>query len=111
MRSGFALVFVSAAVVTGGLLHAAGNEPPAWAYAIPAAAVNGAGAAAPPPDTSMKQLPGSTLSFTRQQIADAIRASILSGDLAAGHRLPSEVDLADEYGVSRGTVRETMKRW
>jgi len=44
-----------------------------------------------------------------QQIADQIRESILSGDLAAGHRLPSEVDLAEEYGVSRGTVRETMK--
>jgi len=44
-----------------------------------------------------------------QQIADQIRVSILSGELAAGHRLPSEVDLAEEYGVSRGTVRETMK--
>jgi cytochrome c553 len=48
-------------------LRAAG-DPPAWAYAIPTPAPAGAPAAAP--DTSMKQVPGSTLSFTRQQIAD-----------------------------------------
>jgi DNA-binding FadR family transcriptional regulator len=44
-----------------------------------------------------------------QQIADQIRESILSGRLAPGHRLPSELELAEEYGVSRGTIRETMK--
>jgi cytochrome c553 len=50
-----------------GQLRAAG-EPPAWAYAIPAPAPAGAPPAAP--DTSPKQIPGSTLSFTRQQISD-----------------------------------------
>ena len=50
-----------------GALRAAG-EPPAWAYAIPQAAP--AGAPAAPPDTSIKQLPGSALTFTRQQISD-----------------------------------------
>jgi cytochrome c553 len=50
------------------VLRAAG-EPPAWAYAIPAPAP--AGAQAPSaPDTSAKQVPGSALTFTRQQIAD-----------------------------------------
>jgi GntR family transcriptional regulator, transcriptional repressor for pyruvate dehydrogenase complex len=44
-----------------------------------------------------------------QQIADQIRKSILSGSLAPGHRLPSELELADEFEVSRGTIRETMK--
>jgi len=44
------------------------REPPAWAYAIPPPPPTGA--PAPTPDTSMKQLPGSTLSFTRQQISD-----------------------------------------
>jgi cytochrome c553 len=49
----------------------AANEPPEWAYAIPAPPVAGAAAAAPAaPDNSPKQIPGSTLSFTRQQIAD-----------------------------------------
>ena len=46
--------------------------PPAWAYAIPAAppAAPGGAPAAPaaPVDTSLKQLPGSTLSFTLPQI-------------------------------------------
>jgi GntR family transcriptional regulator, transcriptional repressor for pyruvate dehydrogenase complex len=44
-----------------------------------------------------------------QQIADQIRGSILSGELAPGDRLPPEVELAEEYNVSRGTIRETMK--
>jgi cytochrome c553 len=48
-------------------LRAAG-DPPAWAYAIPIPPP--AGAPAPAPDTSQKQIPGSTLSFTRQQISD-----------------------------------------
>jgi cytochrome c553 len=44
---------------------------PDWAYAIPPAPPAG-GPPNPPsaPDTSAKQLPGSTLSFTRQQISD-----------------------------------------
>jgi GntR family transcriptional regulator, transcriptional repressor for pyruvate dehydrogenase complex len=44
-----------------------------------------------------------------QQIADQIRGGIVSGELVPGDRLPSEVELAEEYGVSRGTIRETMK--
>jgi cytochrome c553 len=59
-----------APLLATGALRAAG-EPPAWAYAIPVAPPAGAPAApAAPPDTSMKQVPGSTLSFTRQQISD-----------------------------------------
>ena len=46
----------------------AAGEPPSWAYAIPPPAPAGAPPAAP--DTSPKQIPGSTLSFTRQQISD-----------------------------------------
>lgn len=37
--------------------------------------------------------------------ADAVRASILRGDLAVGTRLPPERELAESLGVSRGTVR------
>jgi GntR family transcriptional repressor for pyruvate dehydrogenase complex len=44
-----------------------------------------------------------------QQIAEQIRAGIMRGELAPGHRLPPEVELAAEYSVSRGTIRETMK--
>ena len=62
--------FFGAGLVLSGVLRAAG-DPPAWAYAIPAPRPAGAPAPAPPPpDTSPKQLPGSTLTFTRQQISD-----------------------------------------
>jgi cytochrome c553 len=65
-----ALVLLGVApFVATGVLRAAG-EPPAWAYAIPMAPPAGTPAAPAPPDTAMKQIPGSTLSFTRQQIAD-----------------------------------------
>jgi cytochrome c553 len=64
------LVFAVAPIAITGVLRAAG-DPPAWAYAIPPQRPAGAPAPAPaPPDTSMKQVPGSTLSFTRQQISD-----------------------------------------
>src|SRR5262245_16011686 len=60
----------------GALLCAASTFPraaasiPDWAYAIPQPPPGGAAAPAPPADTSPKQLPGSTLTFTRQQISD-----------------------------------------
>jgi GntR family transcriptional repressor for pyruvate dehydrogenase complex len=44
-----------------------------------------------------------------QQIADQIRKGIVDGDLKPGFRLPSESELAEDYNVSRGTIRETMK--
>ena len=69
MRTILALVVIAAtSLTTAGVLRAAG-DPPAWAYAIAAPPPTPA-APAPAPDTSMKQLPGSTLSFTRQQISD-----------------------------------------
>jgi cytochrome c553 len=51
-------------------LLAQAPQPPVWAYAVPNPPPAGAPATPPAPDTSMKQLPGSTLSFTRQQISD-----------------------------------------
>jgi len=44
------------------------------------------------------------------QIADAIRAAILDGRLAAGARLPSWRDLAAQLGVARGTVKAAYER-
>lgn len=41
---------------------------PEWAYAVPPPPAPGV--TPPPPDTSPRQLPGSTLTFTRQQISD-----------------------------------------
>lgn len=44
------------------------------------------------------------------QIAAAIRESIVSGALAVDERLPNEAELAEQFGVSRPTVREALKR-
>src|SRR6266566_2056155 len=68
MRALVPLIVLGIASGVGITQLTAAGEPPSWAYAIPAPAPPGAPAAAP--DTSPKQIPGSTLSFTRQQIAD-----------------------------------------
>jgi GntR family hexuronate regulon transcriptional repressor len=43
-----------------------------------------------------------------RQVADAITASIKSGEYVRGARLPSERDLAASFKVSRPTIREAM---
>lgn len=45
-----------------------------------------------------------------KEIASAIREAIVSGRLIVDERLPSETELSDEFGVSRPTVREALKR-
>jgi GntR family transcriptional regulator len=42
------------------------------------------------------------------QISDAIRARIVSGEWGRDHRLPPEPLLAEEIGVSRGTLRRAL---
>ncbi len=44
------------------------------------------------------------------QIAQAIRDAIVTGKLIVDERLPSEAELADQFQVSRPTVREALKR-
>ena len=44
------------------------------------------------------------------QIAKAIRDAIISGALPVDERLPSEAELAEQFEVSRPTVREALKR-
>ena len=43
-----------------------------------------------------------------QQVATSVAAGIAAGRYVVGQRLPSERDLAEEFGVSRPTVREAM---
>jgi GntR family transcriptional regulator len=42
-----------------------------------------------------------------QQVADNLRAEVASGELT--DRLPGEHELADQYGVSRDTVRRAIQ--
>src|SRR5829696_7791978 len=42
-------------------------------------------------------------------LSDALRARILTRELRPGDRLPIEPDLAEQYGVSRSTVREALR--
>ncbi len=44
-----------------------------------------------------------------QQVADQLRELILNGSLSSGDRLPPEADLAATFGVSRSTVRESLR--
>ncbi|MGB3246906.1 MAG: GntR family transcriptional regulator [Sulfitobacter sp.] len=44
------------------------------------------------------------------QIAAAIRDAIVEGRLIVDERLPSEAELAENFAVSRPTVREALKR-
>jgi len=44
------------------------------------------------------------------QIAKAIRDAIIAGQLIIDERLPSEQELAEQFQVSRPTVREALKR-
>lgn len=44
-----------------------------------------------------------------QEIADVLRERIRAGELKAGDRLPTQAELADEFGVERGAVRQALR--
>ncbi|MFG3661451.1 GntR family transcriptional regulator [Streptomyces sp. NPDC047706] len=44
-----------------------------------------------------------------QNIADTLRERIRGGALKAGDRLPTQAELAEEFGVERGTVRQALR--
>lgn len=44
-----------------------------------------------------------------QEIADTLRERIRGGDLRAGDRLPTQAELAEEFGVERGAVRQALR--
>ncbi|CDO22581.1 GntR family transcriptional regulator [Mycolicibacterium mageritense DSM 44476 = CIP 104973] len=45
-----------------------------------------------------------------QRVVAGLKDKILAGDLPPGHKLPSEAELIDEFGVSRTVVREAVTR-
>jgi DNA-binding FadR family transcriptional regulator len=42
-------------------------------------------------------------------VSEKIRHAITSGELAAGDLLPTETELADQFGVTRSTLREAIR--
>jgi DNA-binding FadR family transcriptional regulator len=44
-----------------------------------------------------------------EQVADHLRELIMAGALVPGQRLPTEATLAEQFGVSRATVREALR--
>ncbi|WP_042174855.1 winged helix-turn-helix domain-containing protein [Streptomyces sp. NBRC 110035] len=44
-----------------------------------------------------------------QRIADVLRERIRAGELRAGERLPTQAELAEEFGVERGVVRRALR--
>ena len=44
-----------------------------------------------------------------QQIIDAFTEQLISGKLLPGDQIPTEIELAERFGVARNTVREAIK--
>jgi DNA-binding FadR family transcriptional regulator len=44
----------------------------------------------------------------RAQVEQQIKEAILTGEFGRGEKLPSEVQLAEQFGVSRPTIREAL---
>ncbi len=45
----------------------------------------------------------------RQQVESQLRTAILDGTFANGEKFPSETRLAEQFGVSRATIREALR--
>lgn len=60
-------------------------------------------------DTYNMKNPISKRSTFAERVANEIISSIQTGELQEGERIPSEFELADKFGVGRGTVREAIK--
>jgi GntR family transcriptional regulator, transcriptional repressor for pyruvate dehydrogenase complex len=54
-------------------------------------------------------LPVSRVKPAYRQVADQLRAQVLTGALAPGERLPNENELSVMFGVGRSTVREALR--
>ena len=44
-----------------------------------------------------------------QRLLDAFNRDLISGQLRPGDRIPTEVELSEQFGVARNTVREAVK--
>lgn len=60
-------------------------------------------------DTEMRTFSPRQVLRPREQVEEQIRSAILSGELRSGDRLPNEATLAQQFSVSRTTVREALR--
>lgn len=62
-------------------------------------------------ELSVAKRPANAVTFRKRAdtLALEIKARIVAGEFRPGDRLPRERDLAEEYGVSKWTIRETLK--
>ncbi len=58
----------------------------------------------------MPEFPVIVTAGLAKQIAESLREHILSGRIKVDERLPTEEELARQFGVSRPTIREALKR-
>ena len=44
-----------------------------------------------------------------QTVVDSITKAIIAGDLKPGDKIPTEMELAESFGVGRNSIREAIK--
>ena len=59
-------------------------------------------------DTTAPKFRARQVTRPRDQVEQQIREAILGGQFAQGEKLPPETELAQQFGVSRPTVREAL---
>jgi DNA-binding FadR family transcriptional regulator len=69
--------------------------------------VTGQSGPAGPPSTARFDRVRRVRSF--EEVVEQVRAAITSRSIEAGERLPSERELAEQFGVSRATLREALR--
>lgn len=62
-----------------------------------------------PVETPGGRVPVRRVRKAYEQVADQLRELIVRGELGLGERLPNETVLAQDFGVSRATVREALR--
>jgi DNA-binding FadR family transcriptional regulator len=60
-------------------------------------------------EVSSTRVIGQKVLRPREQVEETIRTAVLSGEFKTGDSLPSEAELARQFGVSRTTVREALR--
>ena len=63
----------------------------------------------PPVSSPVTASSASSSAKAYEQVADRLRQLIVTEELVRGERLPNELQLADDFGVSRATVREALR--